>query len=86
MRGDAVNKVNWPICQTQENAHADTKQPEHDFTLCAHTHPILFVFITILKGCDAVAVVVEIVAKVCCVQTTGDRRDHPESLNLFCDW
>lgn len=78
MRGDAVNKVNWPICQTQEDAHADTKQPEHDFTLCAHnpttpTTPLLFAFISIWKGCDAVAVAVEIVAKVCCVETTGNR-------------
>lgn len=68
MRRDAVNKVNWPICQTREDAHTDTEQPEHDFILCAHTlpPPLCFAFISNLKGCDMEAVV-EIVAKVCCV-------------------
>lgn len=66
MRRDAVNKVNWPICQTQEDAHTDTVQPEHDFILCAHTPPLCFAFISNLKGGDMEAVV-EIVAKVCCV-------------------
>lgn len=67
MRRDAVNKVNWLICQTQEDALTDTEQPEHDFILCAHMHPpLLFAFISNLKGCDMEAVL-EIVAKVCCV-------------------
>ena len=78
MRGDVVNKVNWPICQTQEDAHADTKQPEHDFTplrpyppslVCVHYH---------FEGrggwYERVAAVMETVLKVGGVKTTGDGR------------
>ena len=72
MRGDAVNKVNWPICQTQEDARADTEQPEHDSTLCARARPLLFAFVTIFLSVTQDVETVETWTQVSTGKTTGD--------------
>lgn len=55
MRGDVVNKVNWPICQTREDAHTDMEQLKVISSFVPVRRSLLFAFISNVKGRDVEA-------------------------------